>query len=77
MVGKMTTNPERNSRWQQFRELDDSIPATPREAAIFLNNAWFHMLASPYSCHEDRGILLAAHGRVNDSFFADSFAEVA
>lgn len=58
-----------NSRWQAFRELDNSIPATPREAAIFLNNAWLHMLASDSSCHEGRSIVLKAHARVNESLF--------
>ena len=57
------------SRWQQFRCSDDSIPVTPFEAAVFLDNAWHHMLASEHSCHEGRKIVLDAHTEVNRTYF--------
>lgn len=63
-----------DNRWQYFRDLDESIPSTPREAAIFIDNAWHHMLASEYSCHEGRKIVLAAHARINESFVDDTMA---
>jgi hypothetical protein len=62
------------NRWQRFRMFDEEIPTTPREAAIFVNNAYFHMLANENSCHESRNILLEAHERINADFVAESLA---
>lgn len=58
------------SRWSRFRTTDDSIPVTPYEAGVFIQNARLHLTG--YGFHDTfdaRMILLNAHEEVNRTFF--------
>lgn len=69
LVGDEMTIPG-TSRWQIFRSSDDSIPVTPFEAGVFLQNARLHLIALyGNKAMEARLILVDAHDRVNASFF--------
>jgi len=57
------------SRWQQFRECDDSIPSSPFEACVFIQNARIHLYAYGYESIDARELLTEAHARINNSFF--------
>ena len=61
---QMTAN-----RWQTFRSSDDSIPTTPYEAGVFVQNARLYLMTFGYSEIDARLILCAAHDRINASWF--------
>lgn len=62
------------NRWQTFRSSDDSIPTTPYEAGVFLQNARDYLKTYGYATIAARFIINDAHGRVNETFIADSLA---
>lgn len=53
------------SRWKTYRSDDDSIPSTPYEAAIFLNNAWRHLRVYGLDSLDARELLTDAGFRIN------------
>lgn len=57
-----------NSRWDTFRSSDDSIPTTPFEAGVFLQNARLHLLAYGFDSIDARLIINDAHDEVNKCF---------
>lgn len=59
------------SRWSRFRTSEDSIPANPFEAGVFLQNARLHLINSDPIDWDSRRIILAAHEEVNRTFFDD------
>jgi hypothetical protein len=58
------------SRWQRFRAYDDYMPQTNYEAAVYLQSAYLHLRPFP-EAFAARAILIAAHGRINDSIVAE------